>query len=152
MDGIWEELTIVPVQQAVAEAAETNERVEMGEDIFAAQNMAKDIACVPQEGFKVDNDNEPLPENVPADGNMPPTNEGLYKGQSWGWDGVDRRITTGGGIKMVIISKSMDPTRQVILGPVPVFFSNGLVIDHPACKDGRGSVDIGEQPGPCHFW
>ena len=35
-DGIWEECTIVPVQQAAAGVAETNERVEIGKDIFAA--------------------------------------------------------------------------------------------------------------------
>ena len=35
VDGIWEECTIVPMQQAVV-VAETNERVEIGKDIFAA--------------------------------------------------------------------------------------------------------------------
>ncbi len=75
MDGILEERTIVPVQQAAAGADEKNERVEI----------------------EVDNDNEPLPENVPANGNMPPANEGLYEDQSWGWDGIDWRITMGGG-------------------------------------------------------
>ena len=87
-DGIWEERTIVPVQQVAAGVAETNERVEIGKNIFAAQNVAKDIARVHQEGFEVDNNNEPLPENVPANGNVPPANEGLYEGQSWGWDGI----------------------------------------------------------------
>jgi hypothetical protein len=59
--------------------------------------VAEDIARVHKEGFEVDDDNEPLPENVPADGNVPTANEGLYKGQSWGWDGIDWQITTVGG-------------------------------------------------------
>ncbi len=45
-DGIWEERTIVPVQQAAVGAAETNERVEIGKDIFTAQNVAEDIARI----------------------------------------------------------------------------------------------------------
>ncbi len=53
------ERTIVPLQQAAVGVAETNERVEIGKDIFAAQNVAKDIACVHQEGFEVDDDKEP---------------------------------------------------------------------------------------------
>jgi hypothetical protein len=57
-DGIREEHTIIPVPE-VAAPAETakNERVEIGNDIFAAQNVAQDIARIHQEGFKVDNDN-----------------------------------------------------------------------------------------------
>ena len=48
---------------------------ERGEDIadfvFNAQNRAEDIALIPNMGFEVGDDNEPAPENVPAD-NAPP--------------------------------------------------------------------------------
>jgi hypothetical protein len=36
VDGMWEEHTIVPVQQVAVGVAETNERVEISKDIFAA--------------------------------------------------------------------------------------------------------------------
>ncbi len=79
VDGIWEDCTIVPVQQAVAGVAETNERGE----------MARTSPQHEREGFEVDHDNEPLPVNVLTNGNVPHVNEGLYEGQSWGWDGID---------------------------------------------------------------
>ena len=61
---------------------------EQGEDIadfvFNAQNRAEDIALVRNMGFKVDDDNEPAPENVPA-GDAPPVNGGaLLQGRQWG--------------------------------------------------------------------
>ena len=47
-------------------------------------------------GFEVDDDNEPAPENVPAD-DAPPVNGGeLLEGQQWGWDGIDRRAMLQG--------------------------------------------------------
>ncbi len=113
--------------------------------------MAEDITRVRQEGFKVDDDNEPLPENVPTNGNVPLANKGLYEGQSWGWDSIDWQITTGGGNYDGPSFPNRWTPQGIIFEPVPVFFSNGLVLDHPASKDGRSSADIGGQPGPCHF-
>jgi len=49
-------------------------------------------------GFEVDDDNEPAPENVPAD-DAPPVNGGeLLEGQQWGWDGIDRRAMLQGSM------------------------------------------------------
>jgi hypothetical protein len=62
---------VVPAENA------TNNGVEIGNNIFAAWNVAKNIACIHQKGCEVNKDNEPLPENVPANGNGPPTNKGL---------------------------------------------------------------------------
>ncbi len=46
--------------------------------------------------FKVDDDNTPAPENVPAD-DAPPVNGGaLLEGQEWGWDGIDRHAILQG--------------------------------------------------------
>ena len=71
----------------------------IGDEIFFAQNRAKDIARVRAEGFEVDDDNDPAPENVPGLFDVPPevVDGGLFEGQSWGWDGIDRRQTAGGG-------------------------------------------------------
>ena len=38
--------------------------------------------------LKVDGSNEPIPENIPVDGNFSP--DYLSKGQPWWWDGIDR--------------------------------------------------------------
>ena len=57
-----------------------------------------DIAHIYQRGFEVFDDNDPALENIPAnsDAPPPPINEGLYEGQSWGWDDIDCHITMGG--------------------------------------------------------
>ena len=81
--------------EALVEAA-LNKWAEIGDDIFTAQNVAEDIACILGEGFEVDDNNNPVPEKIPANGDMQPINLALYEGQSWGWDGVDRHITMGG--------------------------------------------------------
>ena len=70
----------------------------IGDEIFFAQNRAEDIARVRAEGFEVDDDNDPAPENIPGLFDVPAVVDGgLFEGQSWGWDGIDRR-QTGGGI------------------------------------------------------
>ena len=38
--------------------------------IFQSTNHAKDIANIRNQGFKVDNDNKPVPENIPIDGTV----------------------------------------------------------------------------------
>jgi len=48
----------------VVEAASTTRTIDEG--IFKSNNNAEDIANVHAEGFDVDNDNEPAPENVPT--------------------------------------------------------------------------------------
>jgi hypothetical protein len=57
--------------------------------VFNAQNWAEDIALVRDMDFMVDDDNEPAPQNVPADGAPPVNGEALFEGQKWGWDGID---------------------------------------------------------------
>ena len=57
--------------------------------VFRSGNGADDIANVRNQGFEVDDDNEPVPENIPVDGNNSPQVV-LKDGQSWGWDGIDR--------------------------------------------------------------
>jgi hypothetical protein len=69
----------------------------IGDEIFFAQNRAEDIARVRAEGFEVDDDNDPAPENIPGLFAVPAVvDDGLFEGQSWGWDGIDRHQTAGG--------------------------------------------------------
>jgi hypothetical protein len=81
---------------AVPVAEVVEEQVKIGEEIFRAGNRAEDIANVRGQGFEVDDDNDPAPENVPALWDEAPAVNDLYEGQSWGWDGIDRRIVSGG--------------------------------------------------------
>ena len=85
---------IVPDLPPIVAATQT-----IGDNIFFAQNHVEDITRVRAEGFEVDDDNDPAPENVPGLFDVPPVvNGGLFEGQSWGWDGIDHRQMTGGGI------------------------------------------------------
>ena len=59
--------------------------------IFDARNRAEDIAFVRQQGFFVDDDNEPDEENIPRPDVLAPSNADLYPRQKWGWDGIDHR-------------------------------------------------------------
>jgi len=84
---------IVPDLPPIIAATQT-----IGDKIFFAQNHVEDIACVCAEGFEVDDDNDPAPENVPGLFEVPPVVDGgLFEGQSWGWDGIDCRQMPGGG-------------------------------------------------------
>ncbi len=81
---------------AVPVAEIVEEREEIPEEIFQARNRAEDIALVRGQGFEVDDDNDPAPENVPAVDEAPPVVNDLLEGQEWGWDGIDRRVVAGG--------------------------------------------------------
>ena len=97
-DAIWAHFgpavhaPIVPNLPPIVDVGTT-----IGDNIFFAQNRTEDIARVRNEGFAVDDDNEPAPKNVPGLFTPPVDDAGLFEGQSWGWDGIDRRQTAGGG-------------------------------------------------------
>ena len=100
VDAMWPHFapavraSIVPNLPPIIAATQTI----IGDKIFFAQNRAEDIACVRAEGFEVDDDNDPAPENVPGLFDVPPAvvDGDLFEGQSWGWDGIDRCQTAGG--------------------------------------------------------
>jgi hypothetical protein len=72
---------------------------EIVDFVFHAHNQAEDIALIQNLGFKVDNDNEPAPENIPTnDGPRPAPGWVLFGGQEWGWDGIDQRAGIGGSM------------------------------------------------------
>ena len=58
------------------------EGAQIDESVFNAGNRAEDIARVRNEGYEVDDDNDPAPENIPAAGSQVNNNGGLYEGQS----------------------------------------------------------------------
>jgi len=84
---------------AAAPAAQNEQNEPIADFVFNAQNRTEDIALVRAMGFEVDDDNEPAPENVPADdAPLFRLGEGLFEGQEWGWDGIDQRATLGGAM------------------------------------------------------
>ncbi len=71
--------------------------IAINDAIFhSSGSRAEDIAIVCNQGFNVDDDDEPVPENIPSPDAPLPVSHGLYEGQTWGWDGIDRRANNGG--------------------------------------------------------
>ena len=96
---MWEQATanvMVPTAPTLPPVVPTHNIID--DDVYFAQNRAEDIARVRNEGFEVDDDNDPAPKNIPAPAEELPVviDGGLYEGQTWGWDGIDRRHTAGG--------------------------------------------------------
>jgi hypothetical protein len=54
-------------------------------------NLSEDIANFWNQGFNLDDDREPAPENVPTEDETPTQVTDLKEGQSWGWDAIDHR-------------------------------------------------------------
>lgn len=80
-----------PAAAAVAATEEPDEEEEIDQSVFFAANTTEDIALVQNQGLNVDDDNAPAPENIPTANAPAQANDGLYPGQSWGWDGTDPR-------------------------------------------------------------
>lgn len=99
---------------AVPVAEVVEEQVEIGEDIFRAGNQAEDIANVWGQGFEVDDDNDPAPENIPTLWDEAPAVNDLFEGQSWGWDGIDRRVVAGGNYDEPLFTNRWTPPGQVV--------------------------------------
>ncbi len=75
----------------------------------------------------VDDNNEPAPENVPADGAPPVNGEALFEGQKWRWDGID---------------------CQAIL---PGSMYNGPTFANEWSPNGKPFIDIFLHFFPCYF-
>jgi hypothetical protein len=97
-------------------AAVTNDEGQIiNENIFS--DRADDINRIRAEGFEVDNDNKALPENIPQPGGpaIEVNQDGLYWGQSWGWDGIDRRAISGGGYEEPSFTNGWSPHNKTYL-------------------------------------
>jgi hypothetical protein len=94
LNQLWE--NAAPAEVPAATVAINKDGKEIVDFVFNAQHQAEDIALVWDMGFMVDDDNEPAPENIPADGTPPVNGEALLEGQKWGWDGIDRQAILQG--------------------------------------------------------
>jgi hypothetical protein len=100
-----------------APAVPDNEGQEINTNIFNATNIMEDITRMSAEGFEVVDDNEALPENVPVI-DAPAVKvsaDGLYQGQTWGWDGIGKRATAGAGYKDLSFKSSWPPHYKTYL-------------------------------------
>ena len=101
-------------------------------DVFFARNNAEDIARIRAEGFEVDDDNDPAPENIPQGDEELRIDGDLFEGQTWGWNGVDRRITEGGNYDGPSFANGWTPTGktnlEVFLHLFPVAWLTNVVL------------------------
>jgi hypothetical protein len=59
-------------------------------DKMGQSSRTEDIALARSQGLDVDDDNEPAPENIPAEGVVIDSNANIH-GQEWGWNGTCHR-------------------------------------------------------------
>ena len=103
------------VQDEVAMDNDGNFIPEIDPQVFFASNRADDIALVRNQGYHVDDDNEPAPENTPdTTAPLPLDNAGLFEGQHWG---VDHHVDPMElhGLKKTPSFKEFDPSRYASL-------------------------------------
>ncbi len=73
--------------------SERSEEIEIPTTIVVGNE--DDIALMRASGITVEDDNDPLPENIPNEANPIPQGNELYNDQSWGWEGFDERKING---------------------------------------------------------
>ncbi len=114
-DNIWD--TPLQAEGTPAPGVPDNERQEINANILNPSNLANNIARVCAEGFKVENDNKALPKNIPALG-APAVKEsadGLYQGQTWGWNDINKRAMAGEGFEDPLFKNSWLPHNKTYL-------------------------------------
>ncbi len=114
-DCIWD--TPLQADGTATPAVPDNKGQKINTNIFNVNKIMEDIADICAEGFEVDDDNEALPENVPVPGApaVKVSADGLYRGQTWGWDGINKRATTGAGYKDLSFKNSWSPHNKTYL-------------------------------------
>ena len=123
---------------------------DFDDDVFFARNNSEDIARVRAEGFEVDDDNDPAPENVPQLFDNPTvTDAGLYKGQTWGWNGMDRRVMEGGNYNGPLFANGWIPTGKIYMDVFLHLFCR-VADERSRRKDQRWGGQCGQQAA--HFW
>ncbi len=123
-------------------------RLSLATRFFFAQNRAEDIARVRAEGFEVNDDNGPAPENVPGLFDVPPAfvDCGLFEGKSWGWDGIDRRQTAGGGYDEPSFTQGFTPIGKTYLQLFMHFFPMTWFSTVLLLQTSAGVVNSGTTP------
>ncbi len=83
-NSVWD--TPLQADGTAAPAVPANKGQEINTNIFNVTNIVEDIAHICAEGFEVDDNNEALPENVPAPSApaVEVSADGHYQGQTWG--------------------------------------------------------------------
>ena len=64
------------------------------DEVTRAGNVVEDIALVCVMGFMVEDNNDPVPENVPQEAEAP-TPTAFYDDQTWGWGSADQQSLFG---------------------------------------------------------
>ena len=146
-EALWEEhvpvAVVVPTAPTLPPVEATHNIID--DDVYFAQNRAEDIARVRNEGFEVDDDNDPAPKNIPAPAEAPPVviEGGLYEGQTWGWDGIDRRHIAGGRYDEPSFQQGWAPVRKTYLQLFLHFFPMAWFSEAFLPKTSLGVINSG---------
>ena len=97
-------------------------------------NLAEDIANFCNQGFNVDDDRESAPEHVPTEPEVANQDSGLKEGQSWGWDGIDRRAIVKPEMEGHTFKHNFSPWgasfSEVLLHFLPLSFFTDTVLSN----------------------
>mmetsp|Transcript_26170 Transcript_26170/g.44619 ORF Transcript_26170/g.44619 Transcript_26170/m.44619 type:complete len:292 (-) Transcript_26170:1465-2340(-) len=115
-------------------------------------NQTEDIATVRNQGLAVNDDNESAPENIPQANEPAPVVSKLNGGQSWGWDGFDRRRAAKATNAKPTFNEGWSPRRKSFLDifaiclPFSFFQGNIVCATSEALQQERkaASIDLGE--------
>ena len=120
-EGPRESLFDTPPQEDVEGGEDVAVEVEAPEAREIPRFLNEDISNFRAQGFAVDDDNEPAPENVPSPNDE--VNEGMYR--PWGSEPLDLRRASGvRDIQPTLVSA--DPSLHTVLG----YFLHFLPVDY----------------------
>lgn len=85
-------------------------------------NRREDIQLLRNQGYDVDDDNEPAPENIPDDLAPAPGEEGLYPGQRWGVNSHVDPMLRDGYSKPPTLNNNFDIKNATYFDLFKVFF------------------------------
>ncbi len=115
-DDLFEELlpsAVVAASPNETENADAEQNIDPA--LFASGNRAEDIAFVRNQGLQVDDNNEPVPENVTLPNQQSNATE-LNEGQEWGCDCIDKRAITGAVNLSPKFQDGWQPKKKSLLG------------------------------------
>jgi hypothetical protein len=82
--------SIVIIDSVQSKRKVQNQQKELPMEVDVANVSMEDVSLLLAEGFDVDDDNQPAPENIPTAGEM---TTGMQ--QRWGWNGICNRKAAG---------------------------------------------------------
>ena len=87
------------------------------------------MTIVHNQGSQVDDDNDPIPENIPVSGTS--STSDLKEGQPWGWTGIDRRRIVQPEKVGPAYSNEMDSSWCCIISCMATVPPIAFFTDHP---------------------